>query len=199
MRSLLASSLAFGTVLFALGVTPACSSSDSSTTGGSTAKPPSADPAKTLESMSAAEANTYCKEAMAYEAGKLSADEAKRAACAIAGAFGAFTAKTDAEAQQLCKQAYDQCLAKPATTSDAGAADDPCATFATDAATCKGLTVAELNACHDEQVAQFKTLADPNVCSTLKVGSSGTAAPTPKCDVVKTKCPKLLESSGSGG
>lgn len=199
MRPLLASSRAFGTVLFALAATPACSSSGSSTTGGSTAKPPSADPAKTLESMSASEATTYCKEAMAYQAGKLSEDELKRAGCAIAGAFGAFTAKTDAEAQQQCQTAYDQCLAKPATSSDAGAAEDPCATFATDAATCKGLTVAEFNACQDEQVAQFKTLADPKVCSTLKAGGGGTTASTPKCDVVKTKCPKLLGDSSSGG
>ena len=198
MHSLSQSTFALGTLVLALGLTAACSSSSSSSTGGSSAPPPAASPTKTLETMSAAEAATYCKEAAAYQTGKLTEDEAKRAACAFSGAFSTIGAKTDAEAQQKCQQAYDACLAKPAETSDAGPGEDPCATFAADAATCKGLTVAEWNACLDEQVGTFEKLADPKICSTVKVGETGTAAATPKCDVVKTKCPKLLESSTGG-
>lgn len=181
-------------VLFA--VLLGCSSNESSTTS---SKPPSASPDKKLNEMSASEAQTYCSETTAFYASKLSADETKRAACNLAAAFATFDAKTDAEAQMKCKAAYDQCLADPGSGGDAGAPRDPCAGFADKAKTCNGLTVAEYNACQDEQVAFLKALADPTLCSQAKVSSSGgpgSTAGSPKCDVVKAKCPALATSGG---
>lgn len=177
----------------------ACGGNVSDSPGGGTASPPSASPTRTLESMTSAEAQTFCKESLTYYGSKISADEARRAACAILGAFGGVGAKTDAEAQQKCQQSYDACLAKPAEATDAGPGEDPCVKFVSDAKTCSSLTVAEWNACQDEQVALFEKLADPKMCSTVTASGGGTATPTPSCDVVNAKCPALLSDTSLGG
>ena len=175
-----------------------CSSNESSstTTGG---KPPAADPNKKLNEMSEAEAKTYCSETQAYYASKLTAAETKSAACNLGAAFSTFMAKTDAEAQTMCKAAYDKCLADPGSEGDAGPAKDPCASFATNAKTCKDLTVAEFNACQEEQLTFFKGLSDPTLCTMAKAPTDAGTGPTgssPKCDVVKTKCPTLSSDGG---
>ncbi|MBK7398452.1 MAG: hypothetical protein IPJ34_19690 [Myxococcales bacterium] len=157
--------------------------------GGTT---PVGDGGKTLESMTADEATALCRDAAAEAGKKLTDEQMKRVLCAFTGAFAAAGAADDASARAKCQAAYDDCMAKPA--EDAGTPKDPCAGFATKAASCKGLTPAEYRAYMGEQTDILLRLADPKACSTVTASGTGPTLPTPATDVVQTKCPKLLSS-----
>jgi hypothetical protein len=137
-----------------------------------------------LEKMSDEDATQYCKELEAHTESKVST---KNASCAALASIGAASAMTVAELRTACQKIYDSCIASP----DQPSSTDSCRSFPDAAKTCQGLTVAELNACTDEAIAGLKPLADPKFCSLLELGSSPTLPSSPKCDVVKTKCPAL--------
>lgn len=167
----------------------ACSSGSPSP---GTSKPPSTDPARALASLSTTEATTYCREALAYQSGRLSAEQTHRASCAFMGIMGSVGATTDSEAQGKCKSSYDACLAAPAEGGGDGG-EDPCQGFATKTSSCGTLTVAEMNACQEEQITLLAKYAEPGLCSSITLHTPETTIETPKCDVVQAKCPALLE------
>jgi hypothetical protein len=138
-----------------------------------------------LEELSDGDATQYCKTLKEHTESKVST---KNASCAALATVGAASAQTDAELRTACQKIYDSCIASP----DQPSFTDACETFHEAAKTCEGLTVAEFNACTDESIDRLKTLADPKFCSSLKLESSTMAPPSPRCDVVKARCPALL-------
>jgi hypothetical protein len=139
-----------------------------------------------LEEMSADDATEYCKALREHAESVVST---KNAFCAIDAIAGSDEAMTDTELRTACKKFYDPCIA----STEQPYAALSCNIFADVVKTCQGLTVAELNACIDERIPVFQSLADPDFCSTLTLAGLTMAAPSPKCDVVGGKCPALLQ------
>lgn len=195
--------LSASSVVF-LGLLAACSSSSSSS--GSPGKvTTTVDGSKQGGSLTPAEANQYCKDLNASPL--VTPEESKRASCALGAVLtAAFTSpKTDAEAQAACSKAFDDCMAKPASTTsssaDGGAAKDPCADAEKKLVGCTA-TVAEMNACYEEQATALKSFG-PGKCSEIKLAGSSSSSSSSgsstgsACATAKAKCPSAFGSSSS--
>ncbi len=108
-------------------------------------------------------------------------------ACKMTSIFAAFMAQSDAEAQTMCKAAYDQCTSSPPdTTQNCEKPGSDCTA-----------TVDELNACLDAFSEVYGGIGDqlPS-CDTLKLdeiatafGSLATLMDPAACTAYTEKCP----------
>lgn len=127
---------------------------------------------------------------------RFSGSEFDDTACRMGGVFSAILAKSDAEAQQLCKTAYDECKASPPETNET--CDKP-------SAECTA-TVDELNACLDDSTKAFGDLGDalPS-CDTLKLSDIaalftqfGSVMDPASCATYQEKCPDGPQAPSGG-
>ena len=164
--------------------------------------------ARTLDSLSAAEAEQYCLDVTAYTKKATDAFDSKRFGCAMVAPVMASGTKTDAEAVAACRKGFDDCLARPAESPKPSTDASSCKTAYTDLQKCKGTgtTVGDLNGCVSESRAQLQTLASIDPCATVKAGGSAVPAKEPEmgsganCTALKAKCPAAFadKTSGSG-
>ncbi len=160
------------------------------------------DPARTLDSLSATEAEQYCGDVNAYTKKVTDSFDGKRFGCAAMAPLAATATKTDAEAAAACKKAFDDCLAKPTTTTPTKETSS-CKSAYTDLQKCKGTgtTVGDMNGCLEDMRGQLATLGTYDPCSTLKAGGVGAKSPatapeeSPKCKALQAKCPAAFSSS----
>lgn len=175
---------------FSLALVVACSSSDSSTSGTGTYSSglPSG---KKLSEVTQAEAQAACTSASTRPS-PLTAEESKRVGCSFSASFSVMGAATDAEAQSKCQSAFDTCLAAPSE----GVKAEDCTKAPLPASWAKcSATVAEFDACTNEQLVAFKALATTFKCSDAKKPTSGSTTTAgasksgPACSAYDTKCP----------
>lgn len=160
----------------------------------------STDATRTLDSLSTAEATSYCTDVVKYQRSATEA-EGKKVTCGSFARIAAVGAKTDADAVAACKKSFDDCMAKPPSTTTS---TDECKDAYASLQKCKGTgtTVADMNGCLTESTDQLVALASTDWCAGLKAGVVKTepkAAMGPKCTAVQTKCPALWSSESTGG
>lgn len=162
------------------------------------------DPARTLDSLSATEAEQYCGDVNAYSKKAFDSFDGKRFGCAVMAPLAASGTKTDAEAATACKKAFDDCLAKP-TTATPTKETSSCKSAYSDLQKCKGTgtTVGDMNACLEAVTGELMTMSSYDPCSTLKAGGAGAKSPTagpeasPQCKALQAKCPAAFSSTSS--
>jgi hypothetical protein len=194
--------------LSALGLVVACSSSSSSSSGGTgPGAVSSVDSSKKAADLSEADAQQYCRDALAYQKSQINEVDSKRYTCAAIGAvIASFSAKTDEEAKAACIKSRDECIAKPSSSEgDAGAEKDPCANAKKDLGNCTA-TVAEINQCTADQVDAYKAVVNQDPCASATAAkpdggqsSGATLAEPASCKALKEKCPALYGDDDSGG
>lgn len=161
----------------------------------------STDATRTLDSLSTAEATSYCTDVVKYQRAATSADANQKVMCGSFAKVAALGAKTDADAVAACRKSFDDCMAKP---SSAPTTTDSCKDAYASLQKCKGTgtTVGDMNGCITESADQAAALATTDWCAGLKAGVVKTepkAAMGPKCTAVQTKCPALWSSESTGG
>jgi hypothetical protein len=181
------------------GVVLACSGSDS----GSSAS--GVDASKVVGDLSDAEEDQLCQEASDYARTHLTAEDRKRIACFLVAGLATALAhpETTDEAKQKCASSWNDCLNQPLEGDDGGADPDagagpPCDKSAMKS--CKGVTVGELRACLEANVAQTKARAASSPCDSVRVETGSVAFDTPvtpaECQPVAQKCSELVNSFG---
>lgn len=138
-----------------------------------------------------------CMEYEEYFTSQLSEQEIKSFACTFAGFFtAAFSGDGENFDVQICEQVRSECLTQPLEEDGADTGEGDCAVE--DFNDCTA-TVAEMEACAQEQVQQFKDLAasfrscssiDPN--TEVSLGGEGELGPA--CQVLQDKCPEAFQA-----
>jgi hypothetical protein len=147
-----------------------------------------------IQDLSTDERQALCTHYAEYYGSQLSEQEVKDFACTFAGFFtAAFSSEEGQFDTQVCEQVRSQCLTEPLEEEpDSGEGD--CAPE--DFEGCEA-TLAEVEACAQEQVQQFKDLAatfsscssiDPNAEVTLGEEDLG-----PACQALQDKCPDAFQ------
>lgn len=188
-----------------VGLVVACGSGGSGTSPGAVT---SVDSSKKIADLSDSEAQQLCRDAQAFTQSNVGEADQKKISCGISASFVAsFNAKTDAEAQANCKKAYDDCLAKPSTSTqagDGGAPKDTCADAKKQTTGCDA-TVGEYSQCASDSVNAYKGLASKDYCAEAKAPQPDAGASRPSttveqpssCTALRQKCPQLFGSSSS--
>lgn len=151
------------------------------TTGGSFVS--SVSGSKVLSSLTDAEIQTWCADISKSDALKPVTDFS----CRVAGLLAALFTQTDPDAQAACQSAYTSCVTDPTSSQ---CSHKP-------SASCQA-TVAEYDACLNDEVAVVKTLAAQiPMCSTLTQaalqmgGDPGDQTPPASCQIISEKCPEV--------
>ncbi|MEZ4461648.1 MAG: hypothetical protein R3E66_18380 [bacterium] len=139
------------------------------------------------DAISTLTAANICAQTAAFFSANLSEQETAQIGCFLSGAFTAAFGEpaTDAEAQMLCQDSYDECIANPEPTNNT---NNDC-TF--DVTNCDA-TIGELEGCIEEQTATLKALASAS-CSDLTVNSEPPGLDDPTiCQDLEAACPNLF-------
>jgi hypothetical protein len=155
-------------VLGAVGLAVACSSSDSAGDGDGVT---SLDSTKPASALSDGEGNQYCADVKSYF--EAHANDVKKFACAAAGGLaGAFTSNGE-EAAAHCRSGFDECMAKPPEVSQN---DRSCAELVAKLKECPA-TVAALDRCIVDEVQALGSFDAAKVCAEVST-PGGAASPT---------------------
>jgi hypothetical protein len=159
------------------------------------------DGARTIDSLSATEGETYCKDAQVWAKSIMSPTEVARLKCNLNGLLSSVVlfASKESEGRAACQKASDECVAAAATNTST--AESKCVDVQAKLESCKGknVTVSELIACNEEVVRATKAIADPAWCGTVDPKTFAASVPMngSACAAVKAKCPAYFESSGA--
>lgn len=191
--------------LLLLGLVAGCNGpSEVGPDGGSVAFQSSLLGTRELGSLSSADAVKLCQEWSAWEQQQLAdsiALECRVQALSDAQlTFGADAAPSDAALQRACRKSYEQCLQAP-PSEDTPDCSDPNLKPSKD---CHA-TVAEAEACRNEQFARYKKLLDGVLeCGAVTkayIHSSGPQAALddrgPACQIFIAKCSEQVEASSA--
>jgi hypothetical protein len=142
-----------------------------------------------LTSLTTAEAKQYCDDLLAYNRRELPVSEATKLRCAVTALVATRGAADDTAARAACKQAYDACAAAPAPNAPTECDDKSIQQFAS----CKGVTVADSNACLREAHARQASFLAADICATITVAGieaelSARNAQGPACRKLTTAC-----------
>jgi hypothetical protein len=188
MRSLLAIILAVG-----------CSSSSSPSSAIS-----SLGEAKTLASLSKDEIKQYCLDMTSFRKKQVSTPETVRVSCGAKALTTVLSSdqKTNEALRAACKQTFDECVAKPPVDEPL---DCSSSKVMEELASCKELTVGDMNACVLETRERMKAVAKTDPCADVEtdvmksIDRMMDAMKGPKCQLVETKCKDRKPSGASGG
>jgi hypothetical protein len=192
------------TIVGALVVVACSKSSTTNDGGGGTGSGPittSVNQSSNLGDLSAGDLTTYCHDVLAWESSNaLTAAQSKAFGCVFAGAIAAaFETPDGGSMASTCKSAYESCASAP--PSDAGSATDagdPCAEIVAKAKGCHA-TVADVDRCFQDRLAQEKTLANAGESNCDTIGhDAGSSSDPSSCTSIATTCPSLFGSTTTG-
>ena len=197
MRTALGASTLISVVGVVVGSLAACTSGSSTSTGpgGGNAVSTSVNTSQQAGSLSPSDTQQYCQDLAAFFDQHY--DQIRSFSCSITAGFGAI-GKAGSAAQQACRDAYAWC-----ESPDGGASATPanidCTMLATELKGCTA-TVAEINQCEQDAIAEYSTVTVDSVCSNLGGDASATTSTVTNpasCATVQQKCPGFNSSSSS--
>ena len=158
------------------------------------------DSAKQVSSLSGDDKKQLCKDVNSYRKKKVAAGDGQRIACGGEAIVAVMSAK-GADVKTKCKQAFDECMKKPA--KDDGDIDCDKQGMADQLASCGDLSVGELSDCVKESVQMFADLAKEDLCASLDPEHPDSALDKlldkmkgPKCATMENKCGKKKRAGG---
>jgi hypothetical protein len=155
------------------------------------------DGSRQVSSLNTAESRQYCRDAVRYNDGNTGDDETKALSCFVKAAGQIRSAATDAEAQAMCRTAFDACLAMAGTPVFKSPNELCSGSLESGYAKCNA-TVAEKNECIEDYVAHRNEVLLSDPCSLSKATPGWSAIVTrenapewmvPSCEAIQTRCP----------
>jgi hypothetical protein len=159
------------------------------------------DGARTIDSLSATEGETYCKDTQVWAKSTMSPVETARIQCNLNGFISSAVlfASKESEARAACRKASDECVS--AAVKNVSTSESNCGDAQAKLERCKGkdVRVSEFSACMEEGARAMKAFADPAWCGTVDPKTFAASVPMngSACAAVKAKCPAYFESSGA--